>query len=108
LSDFDTQLALDDTPQGVAFYIHVTPRAKHPGVGGNHGDALRVAVAAAPIDGKANEACREALATALDCKKIDIEIDPGSKGRRKRIKLVGNSRELRGKLQMLARSAGLR
>ena len=39
-------LAIDRISNGVALWIHVTPRAKHPGVGGQHGVSLRVAVAA--------------------------------------------------------------
>ena len=73
------------------------------------GDAtLRVAVAAAPVDGQANAACRDALAKALGCKRMDIEIDPASKGRRKRVKLAGDAEELRHKLLALASLPRLR
>ena len=100
--DSQSDLALRETRDGLAFWIHVTPRAKHPKVAGLHGDALRVAVSAAPVEGQANAACRDALANALGCKRIDIEIDPASKGRRKRVKLTGDAGQLRSKLYALA------
>ena len=36
--------AISPTASGVAFFIHVTPRARRPGVGGCQADALRVRV----------------------------------------------------------------
>ncbi len=95
-------LSLDQTREGVALWIHVTPRARRPKVGGQHGDALRVAVAAAPVQGQANAACCDALADALGCARREVEIDPASKGRRKRVRLLGDSVELASKLQALA------
>ena len=40
----------------MGFWIHVTPRARTESVAGCQGDALRVAVKAPPVDGKANQA----------------------------------------------------
>jgi uncharacterized protein len=102
LIDSASDLALSETRNGLVFWIHVTPRAKHPKVAGLHGDALRVAVAAAPVEGQANAACRDALANALGCKRIHIEIDPASKGRRKRVQVTGDAGRLRSKLYALA------
>ena len=36
----------------LGFWIHVSPRARREGVGGRHGDALRVAVKEPPVNGK--------------------------------------------------------
>ncbi|HEV3362268.1 MAG TPA: DUF167 domain-containing protein [Pseudonocardiaceae bacterium] len=52
----------------------------HPGP---HGPALIVAVTAPAVEGKANEALRKALASALDIRRADIEIVVGAHGRDK-------------------------
>lgn len=88
--------------EGLAFWIHVTPQARQNAVGGSHGDALRVSVTAPPVDGKANAACAQALAGAFGVERRDVEIHPGAKGRRKRVRLRGETQELEGKLQKLA------
>lgn len=91
----------------VLLWIHVTPRAKQPGISGHHAGALRVAVAAAPVAGKANAACTAVLATALGVKKRDITIDPASKNRRKRVRVVGEPDILAARLNTLAQTPGL-
>jgi hypothetical protein len=87
---------------GLAFWIFVTPRARREAVGGRQGDALRVSVKAPPVEGKANAACVRALARAFEVKRRDVEIDPGARGRRKRVRLIGATRTLEKKLQKLA------
>jgi hypothetical protein len=88
--------------EGLAFWIHVTPRARQNAVGGSHGDALRVSVTAPPVGGKANAACAQALARAFGVERSDVEIHPGAKRRRKRVRLHGETQELEEKLQKLA------
>jgi len=99
-------LRVSETSDGVAFWIHVVPRAKRTRVAGCHGDALRVAVAAAPVDGLANAACVRALAEALGVKRSDVELDLGSKRRRKRVRLTGESGVLSARLGELAAASG--
>ncbi len=84
------------------FWIHVTPRAKRPSIGGMHGDALRVAVAAAPEAGRANAACVRALAEAFQVARRQVELDPGSRHRRKRVRIDGPSKTLERRFQELA------
>ena len=88
--------------EGLAFWIFVTPRARRETVGGRQGDALRVSVAAPPVQGKANAACVQALAEAFGVKRHDVEIHPGARGRRKRVRLSGETRALETRLQKLA------
>ena len=87
---------------GLAFWIHVTPRARREAVGGRQGDALRVAVKAPPVGGKANAACVEALAEAFGVERRDVEIHSGARGRRKRVRVTGETRALAEKFQKLA------
>jgi hypothetical protein len=87
---------------GLAFWIHVTPRARRPAVGGRHGDALRVAVAAAPADGRANAACLAALAEAFGVRARDVALCAGARGRRKRVQIAGDPAALASRLEALA------
>jgi uncharacterized protein (TIGR00251 family) len=93
--------------EGLAFWISVTPRARREAVGGLQGDALRVSVTAPPVGGKANAACVQALAEAFGVGRRDVEINPGARGRRKRVRLSGETRALEERLQMLARTPRL-
>ena len=95
-------LSIRETSEGVSFWIHVTPRAKRPGVAGCHGEALRVAVAEPPAEGLANAACARALAAALGVKRGAVEIDPRARGRRKQVRVTGAPGDLRPRLQELA------
>lgn len=83
-------------------WIHATPRARRPGIGGLHGDALRVAVAAAPESGAANAACIEALARALEVRRADVQLESGARSRRKRMCIRGEPGRLRERLHALA------
>jgi uncharacterized protein (TIGR00251 family) len=89
-------------PDGFAFWIHVSPRARREAVGGRHGDALRVAVRAAPEAGRANAACVAALAEAFGVGRSDVALDPRSTGRRKRVRIGGDASLLERRFEALA------
>ncbi len=108
MSDGEPGLKIDETPDGVAIWIHVTPRSKRPQVGGLHGDALRVAVSEPPLEGKANAACRKALSAALGCSRATVEIDPAARNRRKRVHIQGIRDHLKAQLASLADPTRLR
>jgi uncharacterized protein len=95
-------LSFRRTGETVEFWIHVTPRARRTRVGGTHGEALRVAVTAPPVGGAANEACSQALAAALGVRRSAVELDPASRGRRKRVRVHGDPEALGGRLGALA------
>lgn len=65
------------------FAVRVKPGARREAVGGRHGDALVVAVAAPAVEGKANEAVRRALAKAFSVRRQDVVIVVGERGRDK-------------------------
>jgi len=102
------KLSIQTTTDGVAFFIHVTPRARREAVGGAHADALRVAVKEPPVEGKANEACAKALAKALGLRRAQIRIDPEAKSKRKRVHILGEPSPLAAQLEILATAGKLR
>ncbi len=73
----------------VRFAIRVQPRSSRPGVDGLHGDALKVRVGAAPVDGAANEAVVEVLASALGVPRRAVRIVVGDSSRSKVVEVAG-------------------
>jgi uncharacterized protein len=67
--------------------VHVQPRASRVGLCGVHGDALKLAVTAPPVDGKANKEVIAFLATVLKIPKKEIVIIGGLQSRIKRCRI---------------------
>ncbi len=79
----------DDSPEGIVLRVHVQPGAGRSAVVGRHGDALKVRVAAPPIEGRANDASRSLVAEALGLPESDVELISGQSSRAKRFRLNG-------------------
>ena len=79
------------THAGVSVTIRVTPRAGRTAITGVRDDVLLVKVAAAPVDGAANDALIALLADTFDLPKRQVEIASGDKSRTKHVTLVGAS-----------------
>ena len=71
--------------------VHVVPRAKTTEVAGRHGDAVRIRLAAPPVDGAANAELVRFLADRLDIPPDAVRIVHGAAGRRKTVALDGVS-----------------
>jgi uncharacterized protein (TIGR00251 family) len=71
----------------VRFSVKVTPGARRPSVGGRHGDALVVRVAARAVEGAANAAVVDALAEAFGVRKRDVTIVHGHTSRTKLVEI---------------------
>ncbi len=76
------------------FAVRVKPGARKEAVGGTHGGALVVAVAAPAVEGKANEAVRRALATAFGVRRQEVTLVTGERGRDKVVELPGDPARL--------------
>jgi uncharacterized protein (TIGR00251 family) len=74
-------------------HVHVLPRAGRSELVGRHGDALRVRVTAAPVDGRANDATARVLATALRVPPSRVVLASGGQSRIKRFRVSGLSAE---------------
>jgi uncharacterized protein (TIGR00251 family) len=73
--------------------IRVIPRAGRSGFGGLRDGALLVRLAAAPVDGAANDELIALLAKTLRIPKRDITIVSGERSRSKRVRIAGIDRE---------------
>lgn len=69
--------------------LHVQPGARRTELAGEHGDALKIRLAAPPVDGKANAALIAWLAERLDVPRRDIVIRSGETARRKILQVSG-------------------
>jgi len=80
-----------DTAAGATFAVKVQPRAKKNAITGELGDALKLALTAPPLDGRANEACVEFFAKVLEVPRSSVTIASGETSRRKVIRVAGLS-----------------
>lgn len=71
------------TDGGWLIAVHAQPGAKRSSVAGLHGDALKVRVAAPPVEGKANEALAAFVADALRLPRRKVSIVKGESSREK-------------------------
>jgi uncharacterized protein len=69
--------------------VRVQPRASRSEIVGEQQGALRVRLAAPPVDGAANDALVELLAHLLNIRKRDIRIVTGTTSKRKVIEAEG-------------------
>ncbi len=74
---------------GVILHLHIQPGAKKTEVAGPHGDALKIRLAAPPVDGKANEALVAFVAKQLGLPKSRVELVSGQTSRAKRVAVAG-------------------
>ena len=81
------------TPDGIVLMLHIQPRAKREGVVGLHGEALKIALKAPPVDGAANEALLAFLAKTLGIAKSECVLLSGETSRSKRVRVPGECLE---------------
>ena len=86
-------------PDGVTFAVRVQPRARRNAIVGELGDAMKVALTAPPVDGRANEACVEFIADLLRVSKPAVTLVSGQSSRNKVVRVTGlSAEEVRGRL----------
>ena len=69
--------------------VHAQPGAKRTEVAGLHGDALKIRIAAAALEDRANAALVEFIAAKLAIAKRDVVLVSGAKSRDKRLEIRG-------------------
>ena len=80
-----------DSDEGVIVNVRAQPRSSRAGVDGLQGDALKVRLRSAPVDGKANREIIETLADAFSLAKSRVEFKSGETSKTKRLLLKGIS-----------------
>ena len=100
--------ALTDAPGGARLAVRLAPRARRDRIEGLVRDsdgriALKVAVSAPPVDGKANAALIELVAEALGVARSAVDLASGAGSRRKLLFVAGDAAAMRARL---ARAVG--
>jgi uncharacterized protein (TIGR00251 family) len=75
------------TPDGMILRIHLQPRAAHNRLVGLHGEAIKIAVTAPPVDGAANAALVSFLAALLHVPRSSVTLLTGTTSREKRVQV---------------------
>jgi hypothetical protein len=78
---------------GASFQVKVHPRARKNAITGEIGDALKVSLTTAPVEGRANEACIDFFANLLKVPRSSVTIASGQTSRNKVIRVSGLSAE---------------
>lgn len=84
----------------ITLTLHIQPGAKKTEFAGLHGDALKIRLAAPPVDGKANEALLKFVAETLGLAKSAISLKSGQTSRRKVVEVCG------ARIEAIARLVG--
>jgi len=74
----------------ITLILHVQPGARQTTVAGLHGDALKIRLAAPPIEGRANEALLRFIADVFKVPLRDVELKQGEQSRHKRVAVRGS------------------
>jgi len=73
----------------ITLTLHIQPGAKKTEFAGLHGNALKIRLAAPPVDGKANEALIKFVAETLKLPKSAVNLKSGQTSRRKVLEIQG-------------------
>ena len=80
-----------ETPDGIVLNVKAQPRSSKAGIDGLLGDAVKVRIRCAPVDGKAKRELGETLADAFNLPKSRVIFKSGETSKTKRILLQGLS-----------------
>jgi uncharacterized protein (TIGR00251 family) len=80
---------IEATADGVVLAVRVIPRAGRSGLAGTRDDAVLVRVAAAPVEGAANDELVVVLAAAFGVPRRDVAVVSGERSRHKRVRVRG-------------------
>ena len=77
------------TPTGIRLRVRVQPRASRTEIVGPYGNAVKVRLAAPPVEGAANEALARFIARHLGVPRSAVSIESGATSRSKIIDVDG-------------------
>ena len=79
---------LRDESGAIVLALHVQPGARRTEAAGTHGDALKIRLAAQPVDGKANAELLRFLAEAFGVPLRQVAIERGETSRQKVVRIL--------------------
>ncbi|MDE2359507.1 MAG: YggU family protein, partial [Betaproteobacteria bacterium] len=82
---------LRDEGDALVLSLHVQPGAAHTSVDGAHGDSLKLKLAAAPVEGRANAELLRWLARAFGVPRRNVLLLRGETARAKVVRIVAPS-----------------
>lgn len=77
----------------ITLTLHVQPGAKRTEVVGLHGEALKMRLAAPPIEGRANETLLKFIAEFFEVPILKVELKQGGQSRHKVVAITGSKIE---------------
>jgi uncharacterized protein len=80
---------LRSTDGGVMLTVHAQPGARRTEIVGRHGDAVKIRVAAPPVDDRANDALVAFVAEVFGLRSAAVSVRSGGSSRHKRLRLDG-------------------
>ncbi|AGB83974.1 Uncharacterised ACR, YggU family COG1872 [Serratia rubidaea] len=75
-------------PDGLVIRLYIQPKASRDQIIGLHGDEIKVAITAPPVDGQANAHLVKFLAKQFKVAKSNITIEKGELGRHKQLRII--------------------
>lgn len=74
----------------ITLTLHIQPGAKRTEVVGMHGDALKIRLAAPPVEGRANDALLKFIASVFIVPLRNVELMQGEQSRQKVVAVRGS------------------
>ena len=82
-------IPIHESAKGITFAVKVHPRARKNAITGTVGDALKLALTAPPVEGKANQAVIEFFADLFQISRSSVTIASGETSRNKVVRIAG-------------------
>lgn len=85
-------IPLHETVKGISFAVKVHPRGRENAITGMVGNALKLALTAPPVEGRANQAVIEFFAELFAIPRSSVTIASGETSRNKVVRISGLNR----------------
>lgn len=80
--------AVESADGALVLRLYIQPKASRDSIVGLHGDELKVAISAPPVDGQANAHLVKYLAKQFKVAKSQVIIEKGELGRHKQVRIM--------------------
>lgn len=80
--------AVTSVLNGLAIRLYIQPKASSDQIVGLHGDELKVAITAPPVDGQANAHLIKFIAKQFRVAKSNVTLEKGERGRHKHLHIL--------------------